>query len=126
MVIVFIALYVAVMSFNLFAISYQMNGINRLLIGMPMSIFESAVVLYNLDLGQKPYFDKAILEENVYSYFDYSIARYCDEYDVDINYYDPTNHAITFSDKPEAVEVNISTILDFSYLYEKAMFYEIR
>ncbi|NLZ15651.1 MAG: hypothetical protein GXY27_03115 [Erysipelotrichaceae bacterium] len=126
MVTMFIALLVVVMSFNLFAISYQLNGINRLLLGIPMSIFESAVVLYNLEPNQKPYFDKVILIDNVHSYFDYSIVRYCDEYDIDIVYYDPISHAITFSDKPEAVKINITATLDFSYQYQKSMFYEIR
>ena len=121
----FIALLVVVMSFNLFAISYQLNGIIDCCSAYDVN-FESAVVLYNLEPNQKPYFDKVILIDNVHSYFDYSIVRYCDEYDIDIVYYDPISHAITFSDKPEAVKINITATLDFSYQYQKSMFYEIR
>lgn len=126
MIVMFLALYIVVMSCNLFVMSYQMNGINRLVIGIPMSVFETSVVLYNLLPEEKPYFDKEILEENIYDYFDYSLPRYCEEYAITISYYDLVNHAISFSDKPEATKIKIAATLDFSFHYQKTMHYEIR
>lgn len=126
MIVMFIALYVVVMSSNLFIMSYQMNGINRLVVGAPMSIFETAVVLYNLLPEEKPYFDKILLEENICEYFDYSLPRYTEKYVISISYYDLANHAISFSEKPEATEIIIKATLDFSFLYQKTMHYEIR
>ncbi|NLB48279.1 MAG: hypothetical protein GX813_00255 [Erysipelotrichia bacterium] len=126
MIIMFIALYIVVMSCNLFVMSYQMNGINRLVTGIPMSIFETAVVLYGLSPEEKPYFDKEILEDNIWDYFDCSLPRYSETYEIAISYYDLVSHAISFSDKPEATQIKITTVLDFSFCYQKTMHYEIR
>ena len=107
-------------------VSYQINGINRLVIGAPLSLFETAIVLLDIDEDNGPYFDKEMLEDNLTSYFDYHLPRYTEEYSVSFYYYDTTNHSLDMSDEPQAVEATISAELVLSNHYQRTMFYEIR
>ena len=49
MVTMIISFFVVVLSFNFFMLSYQINGINRLVLGTPIALFETAINMYNID-----------------------------------------------------------------------------
>lgn len=126
MIAMLISFFVVFLSFNFFMVSYQINGINRLVIGAPLSLFETAVVLLDIDEENGPYFDKEILEDNLTSYFDYHLPRYTEDYSVSFYYYNTANHSLDMSDEPQAVEATISAELVLSNHYQRTMFYEIR
>lgn len=126
MIAMFISFFVAFLSFNFFMISYQINGINRLVMSAPLSLFETALVLIDIDENNGPYFDKVILEDNLTSYFDFHIPRYTSDYDVSFYYYNSEDHSLDMDDEARAVEVTIDANLVLSKHYEKTMFYEIR
>lgn len=126
MVTMLISFFVIVLSFNLFVISYQTNGINRLVLSAPLSLFETAIILYNIDDEVGPIFDKEILEDNIDSYFDFHISRYTSDYDISYYYYVISDGSLDMSNEPKAVEVLISAQLALSNSYEKTMYYEIR
>lgn len=126
MIVIFISLFIVVMSCNFFTISFQINGINRLVLATPIALFETSVVLFDLSNDESPYFDKQILEDNINSYFDFSLPRYSQDYDISVSYYNQEDHSICLSDKPEATEITIQATLDFSFEYQKTMYYEIR
>ena len=121
-----ISFFVAVLSFNFFIISFQINGVNRLVLGVPISLYETAIVLFDIDEEEPLYFDKEILEDNLTSYFDYSIPRYTNDYALSFYYYNPENMAICLDEKCRAVEVKVQANLALSYHYQKTMYYEIR
>ena len=125
MVAIFISFLVVVLSFNFFMMSYQINGINRLVLSAPLSLFETAINLYEIDENTGPVFDKNILVDNLTSYFDYHITRYTSDYSLTYYYYNPLDHSIELSDNAKAVEVKVSAELVLSYHYEKTMYYEI-
>ena len=79
MIAMFISFFVAFLSFNFFMISYQINGINRLVMSMPLSLFETAINMFEIDEDIGPAFDKEILLDNLSSYFDYHFVKYTDE-----------------------------------------------
>ena len=126
MIAMIISFFVVYLSFNFFMVSYQINGINRLVTSAPLSLFETAIVLYNIDEEAGPYFDKEILEDNLTSFFDYHLPRYTNQYNVSFYYYNLDNHSLNMSDKPKAVDVTIHADLVLSKHYQKTMFYEIR
>ncbi len=126
MVAMLISFFVVFLSFNFFMVSYQINGINRLVVGAPLSLFETAVVLLDIDDELGPHFDKEILEDNLTSFFDYHLPRYTNEYSVSFYYYKASDHSLDMSDEPQAVEATISAELVLSKHYQKTMFYEIR
>ena len=121
-----ISFFIAVLSFNFFIISYQINGVNRLVLGAPSSLYEAAINLFDLNEGETPYFDKEILYENINHYFAYSMPRFTNDYEIGLYYYNPSDGSICLEDKCYAVEVTIKATLSLNYKYQRTMFYEIR
>ena len=126
MIAMFISFFVVYLSFNFFMISYQINGVNRLVTATPLSLFETAIVLFDIDEEEGPYFDKEILEDNLTSFFDYHLPRYTNQYNISFYYYNISDHSLDMSDEPQAVEATINAELMLSKHYQKTMFYEIR
>ena len=126
MIAMIIAFFVAVLSFNFFMISYQVTGINRLVLGAPLSLFETAINMYQIDKGDGPYFNKEILVDNITSYFSYHMPRYTDDYLLSYYYYNIEDHSLDMSDQTKAVEVTLKANLILYYHYQKTMYYEIR
>ena len=126
MVCMIISFFVVVLSFNFFMMSYQINGINRIVMSAPISLYETAINMFDIDEEEGPSFDKEILEDNITSYFDFHMARYTSDYDLDFYYYLPVDHSIDMSDDPKAVEVTLEAITVLFYHYQKTMYYEIR
>ena len=126
MVSIFIALVVVVISFNFFMVSYQINGINRLVLCAPLSLFETAINLYEIDEETGPYFDKETLRYNLTSYFDYHLTQYTYDYEIGFYYYNPADHSLDMSDEPKAIEVTVDALIVLNSHYQKSMFYEIR
>ena len=125
MVCMIISFFVVVLSFNFFMMSYQINGINRLVMSAPISLYETAINMFDIDEEEGPSFDKEILEENITSYFDFHMPRYTNDYDLDFYYYIPSNHSLDMSDDPKAVEVTLDSTIVLFYHYQKTMYYEI-
>lgn len=126
MVTMFISLFIIVLSFNFFMISFQVNGVNRLVLGAPVALFETAINMFEIDEEKGPTFDKEILEDNLTSYFDYSMPSFTNDYALTFYYYNQDDYSICLDDEPTAVEVKIGATLVLSYHYERTMYYEIR
>ena len=126
MIAMIISFFVVYLSFNFFMISYQINGINRLVYAAPLSLYETAINMFAIDEEKGPYFDKVILEDNIISYFDFHMPRYTDNYAIDFYYYNPIDHSLDMDDEAQAVEVTIDSDLILSKHYQKTMYYEIR
>lgn len=121
-----ISFLVVVLSFNFFMMSYQVNGLNRLVMNAPISLFETAIELMNIDEESGPIFNKETLEGNLTSYFDFSLPKYTEDYEVSFYYYNPSDHSVCIDENAKAVEVSVSASFIFAYQYQKTMFYEIR
>ena len=126
MVTMIISFFVVVLSFNFFMMSYQINGINRLVMSAPLSLYETAINLFDIDEEIGPTFDKELLEDNITSYFSFHMPRYTSNYDLEFYYYIPSNHSMDMSDDAKAVEVTVEASLILFYRYQKTMYYEIR
>ena len=121
-----ISFLVVVLSFNFFMMSYQVNGLNRLVMNAPISLFETAIELMNINEESGPIFNKETLKGNLTSYFDFSLPKYTEDYEVSFYYYNPSDHSVCIDENAKAVEVSISASFIFAYQYQKTMFYEIR
>lgn len=126
MIAMIISFFVVFLSFNFFMMSYQMNGINRLVYGVPLSLYETAINMFDIDENNGPSFDKEILEDNINSYFAFHMPRYTNDYEIDFYYYNPSDHSLDMTANAQAVEVTINSNLILSKHYERTMFYEIR
>ncbi len=125
MIAIFISFLLVVLSFNFFVVSYQINGINRLVLSAPLSLFETAINLFEIDEDIGPVFDKTILVDNLTSYFDYQMPRYTEDYSLSFYYYNPIDHSIELSENAKAVDVIVNANLALNYHYQKTMYYEI-
>lgn len=125
MIAIFISFLLVVLSFNFFVVSYQINGINRLVLSAPLSLFETAINLFEIDEDIGPVFDKTILVDNLTLYFDYQMPRYTEDYSLSFYYYNPIDHSIELSENAKAVDVIIDANLALNYHYQKTMYYEI-
>ena len=125
MVTVIISFLVVVLSFDFFMMSYQINGINRLVMSAPMSLYETAINVFEIDEETGPYFDKEILEDNITYYFTFDMPRYTDDYELEFYYYNPIDHSLDMNDEVKAVEVTINANIILYYHYQKTMYYEI-
>ena len=125
MIAVIISFFVVVISFNFFVISYQINGVNRLVLSTPLSLYETAINLFEIDEDIGPVFDKTILVDNLTSNFDYQMPRYTEDYSLSFYYYNPIDHSIELSENAKAVDVIIDANLALNYHYQKTMYYEI-
>lgn len=126
MIMMIIAFFVAFLSFNFFMTSYQINGINRLVYGMPLSIYETSINMLDINEETGPYFDKEELENNIFDYFIFHIYRYTDAFAINFYYYNIEDHSADLSDECHAVEFTFYASLVMFNDYEKTMFYEIR
>ena len=126
MIAMIISFFVVFISFNFFMISYEINGVNRIVLSAPLSLYETAIELFNIDEDEGPHFNKTILEDNITSYFDFHLPRYVNDYDLDFYYYNPSDHSLDMDSKCQAVEVTVSMELVLNTHYQKTMFYEIR
>ena len=126
MIAVIIAFCILILSFSFFTVSYQIIGVNRLVLGAPISLFETAINMYGIDETEGPYFDKETLVHNITYYFDYHMPRYTKDYTLDFYYYNIEDHSLDMSKKVKAVEVGVNANLTLSYHYQKTMYYEIR
>ena len=126
MVAAIISFLVAFLSFNFFVYSFQINGLNRLVMSMPLSLYETAINMFGIDEEVGPYFDKEILEDNLTSFFSYHIYRYTDSYELNFYYYNIEDHSIDMDEECRAVEVKVTAPIILFQQYSKTMFYEIR
>ena len=126
MVLMFIALFVAVISFNFFMMSYQINGVNNLVLAMPISLYETSINMININDSTGPTFDKQRLEERINKYFSFSMKKYTDDYALSFYYYSPFDQSVCLSDSCYAVEVKVDATLILYYHYSKTMYYQIR
>ena len=125
MVTIIISLLVVVLSFNFFMMSYQINGINRLVMSVPISLYETAINVFEIDEEIGPCFNKQILEENITYYFTFHMPRYTEDYELDFYYYNPIDHSLDMNDEVKAVEVTINANIILYYHYQKTMYYEV-
>ena len=123
---IIISLVIGILSLHVFTITYRVNGVNRTLFNIPISIFESSIPLINYGEEQKLYFDKELLENKLTYYFDTSLDRYVSNYSLEFYYYNQENESICKTDQCSAIEITLSTNIIFNYKYQKSASFYIR
>lgn len=127
MVCIFISLFVVVISFNFFAISYQINGINRLFLTTPISLVESSITLLSNDEEPNLYFDQEKLINKLDNYYNKRLEKYkITNYTIDYYFYDPLIDSYCFTDKCNSIVISFQGHLTFNYKLERQFYYSIK
>ena len=122
MIIMFIAILLVIGCFGVFTLTYQVNGLNRLIVYTPLSIVEKCVVIQG-ENGLKFY--KGKLQTQLDSYYDTRIKEYTDIYEISYYFYRQLNHAYCTGLYCDAVEVSVSATVNFNYQYERTVYFEV-
>lgn len=115
---------IGILSLHFFSFTYRINGINRVMYNIPISIFESSIPLVQTSNNPIIYFDKTYLEQELTSYIEKSIYKYTDRYSLDFYYYVQSDFSICRDDYCTAVEVTLNAKITLFDDYKKnARFY---
>ena len=112
---------IGILSLQFFTFTYRINGINRVMFNMPISIFEASIPLVQDTSEPILYFDREYLLNELTSYIDKSIYKYTDRYSLDLYYYDQDDYSICRGDYCNAVEVTLNARITLFDDYSKTM-----
>lgn len=121
-----IALLVMIMSFHCFTITYRLNGINRTLLEIPLSLFEVAIPLVNINEEEGLYFDKDYLVDELTYYFDSKLPYFTDNYTINYYFSKTGEDSYCLDDQCTAIEINLVAEIVFFTEYNQTARYEIR
>ena len=121
-----LALLVVVLSFQCFTITYRLNGINRTLLEIPLSIFEVAIPLVQEDETVTLYFDKDYLINELTYYFDNKLPFYTDNYQTNYYFSNTGDSSMCLDNTCSAIEITLIADIIFFTQYHKTARYEIR
>lgn len=126
MISVFLVLLCGLLSFQFFTITTRMNIVNRLVVGLPMSLFESSIPLVDESENSTLFFDKEVLESNVQAYFQEYVAQYLKEFTLSYYYYNQADESYCTATQCDAVQVSVEARVILTFQYHRTMFYEIK
>lgn len=101
------SLTLAVLSLQFFSTSYCLIGLNRVMMNIPISIFETSIPLVQNVDDPIIYYNQEVLEDKLTHYFEKSVTKYCDRYFLSYYYYNQDNHAFCLSEQCDAVEITL-------------------
>ena len=107
-------------------LAWRILGTGEPVYGVAISLYETAINMFDINEETGPCFDKQTLESNLTSFFNFHMRRYVENYDINFYYYNIADHSLDLDDECQAVEVTIETTLIMFKHYQKTMFYEIR
>ena len=118
---ILLSISIGILSLQFFTFTYRINGINRAVYNIPISIFEASIPLVQDAEEPKIYFDKDYLENYLTSYFDKVIYRYTDKYRILFYYYVQDDYSMCRTDYCDSVEVTLSARITLFSNYSKTM-----
>ena len=123
MIVCLVAMSLLILSFGFFNLSFQVTGLNRLIIFTPVSIVEQAV---HVEGDHTLYFDSSNVEEKFNTYYQGKIEPYCNDYEIDYYFYVQENHSYCIGQYCNAVEVEVNANLSFNYHYHRKICFEVK
>lgn len=126
MIVAFLSLLAVILSFQLFTVTTNLTAINRIVITTPVALFETSIPLISNEEFAPLFFDKRTLEDNLSVYYSNSLDKYTKEVVLNFYYYHQEDGSYCIDEKCNAVEVDISAIINFNFQYHRVMFYEIK
>ena len=126
MIILLVGLAFLILSFSSYALAYQINGLNRIVLTAPISIFESCIT-HDLTSLTKPtvLFSKDLVLKKLQRYYSMELSKYTDDYSFEIYFYNKADDSMCINDECEAFEVTFDATLIYQYQYHRVQNYEV-
>ena len=114
-----------IISFSSYVLAFQINGINRVLISTPLTIFETSI--YHDVENETPnvLFSKKLVKEKLNKFYSYELSKFAEKYDYEIYFYNKEDGSMCVNDNCGAVEISFSASLLYDYQYHREITYEV-
>ena len=125
MLILLVGLAFLILSFSSYALAFQINGINRVLVSTPLTIFETSV-LHNVD-EETPnvLLAKNLVRQKLDKFYSYELSKFTDKYVYEIYFYNKEDESMCVEDSCNAVEVSFDASLIYNYQYHRVIHFEV-
>lgn len=125
MLLLLIGLAFLIISFSSFALAYQINGVNRIVISTPIALFESSI-FHDLEIEEPDvYISKELVKEKIQNYYSKELEKITNKYSIEFYFYNKLDNSMCVRDECEAVEILFSATLIFDYKYSRTLNYEV-
>lgn len=122
MIMIFISIIMLILTTAGFGIAYQINGINKAVLFMPVAIFETSVEITSD--SNIPLINKELLDEKLTYYFDLNIKKYSFDYDYETYFFnDDDSYCVNLG--CSGVEIHVNAEIMYGYRYQRIMYYEV-
>jgi hypothetical protein len=123
--ILLVGLAFVVLSFSSFALAFQINGINRVVVATPITIFETST-LNDLD-NDEPLlqFSKELVNERLNKFYSFELSKFTSNFNYEIYFYNQWNGSMCVDDECDAVEIAFSATLLYGYQYHRTINFEV-
>ena len=118
-----LAILVIILSFGLFTLSYQVIGMNRLIIYTPITEIERFVLVEG---DNKLHFYDQQVRVNLDLYYQEKIHEYTNKYEVKYYFYHKEDHSYCAYNFCDSVEIEVDATLYMSYQYHRKIYFEVR
>ena len=114
-----------IITFSSYALAFQINGINRVLVSTPLTIFETSIYHNVEDETPEVLFSKKLVKEKLNKFYSYELSKFTDKFDYEIYFYNQVDGSMCVSDNCNAVEISFSASLMYSYQYHRNIKFEV-
>ena len=114
-----------ILSFSSYALAFQINGINRVLVCTPVTIFESSIYHNVTETEPRVLMSKELVIEKLEKFYECELSKFTDKYTYEIYFYNKENGSMCVEDNCNAVEISFSASLIYSYQYHRTITYEV-
>lgn len=125
MLILLVGLAFLILSFSSYGLAYQINGINRVVVSTPISIFESCILHNVNDDNADVLFTKSLVKEELEKYYSMELSKFTKKFSYEIYFYNKENESMCIKDECDAVEIKFYASLLYDYKYERTLDYKV-
>ena len=126
MIILILVVFLVSYSFLIFSYTYQINGLNRMIVNVPVLILETAIPLATDRKETELYFDQEMAIYEYERYLEKEAKRYVEKYEVEYYFYNTKDGGYCDVNNCQGVEICFSAELMLKINYERTMKYEIK
>ena len=114
-----------ILSFSSYVIAFQINGINRVIVSTPVTIFEASIY-HNVVIGEpNALMSKKMVTEKLDKFYKCELSKFTDKYEYEIYFYNKEDESMCVEDSCNAVEISFSASLIYNYQYHRTIHYEV-
>lgn len=114
-----------ILSFSSYALAYQINGINRIVVSTPVTIFETSIY-HNVNEDEPSVLmSKKLVTEKLEKFYNYELSKFTDKFEYEIYFYNKEDESMCVEDNCNAVEISFSASLIYNYQYHRTIHYEV-